>query len=1228
MKNFVTTLIAFILSFAAYAALPPITGTLTVCDGSVTTLSNPVVGGTWSSSDISVAFIGAATGVTTGINAGTATITYTDGVDIATAVVTVNPLPTSITGSPFICIGVSSTLSSSPVGGAWVTSNPAIATVGFATGIVTGISIGTTAITYVLPTGCSAIIMVTVNSSPGTMTGVSSICAGSSSTLTVSGGFGGTWSSSATSVATVSTSGVVTGVSVGTSTITYNVGVCGFTTRVVTVNSSCVGTPVPGSVSASTATVCSGTPLVLNLPSYAPTCGHIIQWQQSPDGLAWTNIPGANTVPYTHYPTAARYYRCGITCASSGSTAYSGPVYVTVNFAIGSHSILSPPVTSCADVHFYIAACGVSSAFSVITFFGDGTSDTSAMSTTTLSDAHVYHAYSLPGTYTVKHVLRLAGTPVDTVSFSYNYLYCRTLPIRFFVDNNTNCLFDAGDVLNTSVASVRVDSNGVPVDTVSATSGFYYKALGGAGTIYAFRPISVDGGLLAYCPSAGVIYDTITAFTNTYVTKSFGLICGASTSFDLSVVSSSLANGTRQRVTFQVTNTSCIPVIPVVTLTHSPKYSFISSTYPGSITSLMPTTVAGNTLTWNLTAMAPNSNRLIEVWLSRPSSMGLPLIPGDTATTNITVSPVTGDTNPANNTITRNDTVRTSYDPNDIAVSPEGYILPCTRLTYTVRFENMGNDTARNVSVVDTLSPGVDPSTLQVVSASDPMFVTIINDGTHNIAKFNFPNINLLDSSRHGLNNGMFVFSVNARNPLADGTTIMNRVGIYFDENPVVMTNSVTNTIGMAPITGADNICMGYPDTLYNQMTGGIWASSTPAIASVTSVGVVSAVVPGTTVISYTVSNSCTTRTATKTVTVNNVVTDGVSITASSGDTTCTGVPVTFTATPVLGGATPYYIWQVNGTTTLTGPTYTYFPAVGDTVIVTLASSEVCAIPSVVHDTIALTVITSELPVATISVSPGDTSCAGTPVTFSVAPTAGGDMPGYNWFVNGAIAGSGTSHVFVPATGDVVYCRMGSNFICRLADTVNSSPITMTVDPLYVPVISILVSPSLTFVAGTAVTFTAAVTGAGPSPSYQWNVNDSIIAGATNSTYTASALADYDSVTCRVTGTGVCNITTYNSVFVTVFPAGINDVNGNKALAIYPNPNNGNFRIKGLVANEPVSIAVKNVLGQIVYSKDIPEATTAIDEEVLLPQSIPAGIYLIDIKQGNGRDVIKFRVAY
>jgi len=42
-------------------------------------------------------------------------------------------------------------------------SNPAVASVGSATGIVTGIASGIPTITYTLPTGCTSVANVTVN---------------------------------------------------------------------------------------------------------------------------------------------------------------------------------------------------------------------------------------------------------------------------------------------------------------------------------------------------------------------------------------------------------------------------------------------------------------------------------------------------------------------------------------------------------------------------------------------------------------------------------------------------------------------------------------------------------------------------------------------------------------------------------------------------------------------------------------------------------------------------------------------------------------------------------------------------------------------------------------------------------------------------------------------------------------------------------------------------------
>ena len=57
----------------------------------------------------------------------------------------------------------------------------------------------------------------------------------------------------------------------------------------------------------------------------------------------------------------------------------------------------------------------------------------------------------------------------------------------------------------------------------------------------------------------------------------------------------------------------------------------------------------------------------------------------------------------------------------------------------------------------------------------------------------------------------------------------------------------------------------------------------------------------------------------------------------------CTGIPVTFTATPTNGG-TPTYQWHLNSSTTGTGQaSYTYSPVNGDHVYVTMNSSVNCA---------------------------------------------------------------------------------------------------------------------------------------------------------------------------------------------------------------------------------------------------------------------------------------------
>jgi uncharacterized protein YjdB len=130
--------------------------------GATTTLSNSSGTGTWSSSNLSRATVGATTGVVTGINAGTVNITYQIAAGCTSiTVVTVNAGLPAITGTATVCTGLNTTLSNTTPGGTWTISDPSVATIS-TTGVVTGVNLGNTTITYSNGT-CSATREVTVN---------------------------------------------------------------------------------------------------------------------------------------------------------------------------------------------------------------------------------------------------------------------------------------------------------------------------------------------------------------------------------------------------------------------------------------------------------------------------------------------------------------------------------------------------------------------------------------------------------------------------------------------------------------------------------------------------------------------------------------------------------------------------------------------------------------------------------------------------------------------------------------------------------------------------------------------------------------------------------------------------------------------------------------------------------------------------------------------------------
>ena len=236
-----------------------ITGANTVCATASTTLSNGTGGGTWISSSSSATVVG---GIVTGATAGTSIISYSVtnmcGTAVDTLMMTINPQPYAgtITGTPSVCPATITTLNNAVSGGTWASSSSSATVVG---GIVTGATAGTSIISYSVTNMCGTAtdtMLLTVNPLPyaGTITGVNTVCAGATATLS-NATSGGTWSSSS-SAATVA-GGVVSGASAGTAIISYSVtNVCGSATDtlVMTINPM----PVAGALSAATAHLCAG----------------------------------------------------------------------------------------------------------------------------------------------------------------------------------------------------------------------------------------------------------------------------------------------------------------------------------------------------------------------------------------------------------------------------------------------------------------------------------------------------------------------------------------------------------------------------------------------------------------------------------------------------------------------------------------------------------------------------------------------------------------------------------------------------------------------------------------------------------------------------------------------------------------------------------------------------------------------------------------------------------
>lgn len=181
-------------------------------------------------------------------------------------------------------------------------------------------------------------------------------------------------------------------------------------------------------------------------------------------------------------------------------------------------------------------------------------------------------------------------------------------------------------------------------------------------------------------------------------------------------------------------------------------------------------------------------------------TMDCPPVPqvtmGALVSASVEFTTATTDLNLENNTSTLNSEILASYDPNDKAEmhGPEILITsfgPTDQLYYTIRYQNLGTATAYKVRIEDMLDAKIDESSVRMVSASHDYVLERSGSGL----TWQFEGINLAPAIvDEELSKGHVTFRARLKPGIEVGDIIPNTAEIYFDSNPVIITNTWTTT--------------------------------------------------------------------------------------------------------------------------------------------------------------------------------------------------------------------------------------------------------------------------------------------------------------------------------------------------------------------------------------------------------------------------------------------------
>ena len=224
------------------------------------------------------------------------------------------------------------------------------------------------------------------------------------------------------------------------------------------------------------------------------------------------------------------------------------------------------------------------------------------------------------------------------------------------------------------------------------------------------------------------------------------------------------------------------------TATLDGRMAYVSSTPAGSR--------AGQTVSWTYGPLAPFARFDADVLFSLPVS-----VPVGTVLNSAAAAPLAADVVPADNTAALAQTVTGSFDPNDMEVNYQRLtptqLAAHQPLDYTVRFQNVGTDTAFAVVISDTLDfRKLNVASLLLVAQSHSCNWSLSSTGLLTVhflnIKLPYRNVDVIRSQ------GFVRFRVQPKTTLAVGEIIPNHASIVFDFNAPVRTNTATTTVLLA----------------------------------------------------------------------------------------------------------------------------------------------------------------------------------------------------------------------------------------------------------------------------------------------------------------------------------------------------------------------------------------------------------------------------------------------